>query len=324
MNSINKNILKTVALFSLSSIANASPLVSVNSNEIMISTPSGSPVYAQIVNGVNAKFDEARSSVPNGMFNKETLVTCSASCILYVDINEENEAIIKITDSSHNDTFYKVKNDDTEETTKVIWKETFDNVMGEYNLDSNGMASLLPAYPATFISSFYIPQNVTVQDITGKSPTSTYPNQYIPENGQSSDILHGGTGDDSSNIAMIFPVSGSKNQSSVTVFSFSNKLYSYLENNQNYNISLDLMRTNIEISKSDDMLSTLSIVKNKTEVICTQSLTDITSWKSMSSCGFKYHDGDEIGLKISYPELSASNVAKSAFGLVVDNVEITQ
>ncbi|HHC7129955.1 TPA: hypothetical protein ACN37W_003758 [Vibrio parahaemolyticus] len=325
MDSINKKItLNTIALLSISSVAHATPLVSVNSNELMISTPAGSPVYAQIVDDVDTRFDKELSSLPNGMFNSETLATCSASCILYVDINGENEATIKVTDSSHNETVYKIKNDNSEDSSKIVWQETFDNVIGEYSLDSNGMAALLPAYPATYTSSFYVPQNVTVQDITGKSPTSTYPNQYIPEHGQSSDILHGGTGEDSSNIAMVFPVSGSTTQSSITIFSLSNKLYSYLENNQNYNINMDLMRSNIEISPSDDILSTLSIVKNKTDVICTQNLADITSWVSMPSCSFKYQDGDEIGLKISYPALPESSITKSAFGLIVDNMSFTE
>lgn len=321
---MKKTLLSTAILFSLSAVVHAEPTVSVNSNELMISTPSGSPVYAQITSGVDAKFNQELSSMPSGMFNSETVATCSASCILHIDINE-GDAVVKVTDSFRNETNYNVKNDDDSgESSKVVWEETFDNVMGEYNLDSNGMAALLPAYPATYSSSFFVPQHVTVQDITGKSPTSTYPNQYIPENGQSSDIIHGGTGDDSSNIAMVFPVSGSKNQPSDTVFSFSNKLYSYLENNKNYNVSLDFMRSNIQISQSDDVLSVLSVVKNKTEVVCTQSLNDIISWKTMPSCSFKYNDGDEIGLKVSYPTLSNSDVEKSAFGLIIDNIEITE
>lgn len=308
---------------STTSTANAEPLVSVNSNEIMVSTQTGDPVYAQIIGDSNVEFNQELSSLPNGIFNSATLATCSASCILNIDINDSSDATVKITDSSRNETFVSVRNDEENISKNVLWKETFDNVINEYNLDSNGMAALLPAYPATFVSNFYVPQTVTIQDITGNNPTSTYPNPYLPTEGISSDILHGGSGNDSSNVAMVIPISGNKNQPTSTTFSLANKLYNYLENDKNYSISFDIMRSNIKISPSDDLLSTLQIVKNKTEVICTQSLTDIISWEKLKSCSFKYHSGDEIGFRVSYPELTNSLLDKSAFGLIVDNIEIS-
>ncbi|MUJ20044.1 hypothetical protein AAFX60_014750 [Aliivibrio fischeri] len=317
--------LSTTAI--LSSAVNAEPIVSVNSNEIVISTKTGSPVYTQILDENKAKFNQELSYLPNGYFNSSTIVTCSASCVLNVDLKEGvDDALVKVSAPSSGDTILDIKNDDSgTEDPDILWKETFDHVMAEYDLDSNAQASLLPNYPANFISSFYLPASVTVQDITDQSPTSSYPNQYIPENGQSSDILHGGDGNDPSNVAIIIPVSGSQNKSALTSFSLLNSLYQpYLENNQNYRLDFDLMRSNIDISKADDTLSILSIVKNGDDIVCSQNISNITSWQSMKSCDFKYREGDVIGLKISYPELKNSpNVTKSAYGLILDNIKIS-
>ncbi|MUH97708.1 hypothetical protein GNP63_14325 [Aliivibrio fischeri] len=317
--------LSTTAI--LSSAVYADPIVSVNSNEIVISTKAGSPVYAQILDENKAEFNQELSYLPNGYINNSTLITCSASCVLNVELKEGvDDALVKVSAPSSGETILDIKNDDSgTENPDSLWKETFDHVMTEYNLDANGQASLLPNYPANFVSSFYLPGTVTVQDITDQSPTSSFPNQYIPENGQSSDILHGGDGDDSSNVAIIIPVSGSQSMSTITSFSLSDSLYQpYLENNQNYRLNFDAMRSNIKISKADDTLSTLSVVKNGDHVVCSQNISNITSWQSMNSCDFKYQEGDVIGFKISYPELKSSpNVTKSAYGLIVDNIEIS-